>query len=218
MALNLPRPRAILFDWDNTLVDTWPIIYKALHDTMQRWNMTPWTLEEVKLKVGKSMRDSFPEMFGEAWEEAGDFYLAAYRSYHLEQLVALPGAVRMLDAVRAYAPYVGVVSNKRGDSLRIEVAHMGWNHYFDVLVGAGDALRDKPYADPALFALQGSGIEAGRDVWFVGDTTTDLECARACGMTAILYGDVQPESTAHYLGVPYHLHVRDHDAFIHALV
>ena len=27
----LPRPRAILFDWDNTLVDSWVTIHEALN-------------------------------------------------------------------------------------------------------------------------------------------------------------------------------------------
>src|SRR5947207_1478268 len=30
----LPRPRAILFDWDNTLVDSWVTIHEALNITM----------------------------------------------------------------------------------------------------------------------------------------------------------------------------------------
>ena len=29
----LPRPRAILFDWDNTLVDSWVTIHEALNIT-----------------------------------------------------------------------------------------------------------------------------------------------------------------------------------------
>ena len=32
---NLKKPKAIVFDWDNTLVDTWPIIHMAINQTMQ---------------------------------------------------------------------------------------------------------------------------------------------------------------------------------------
>jgi phosphoglycolate phosphatase len=45
MALNgKPRvilPRAILFDWDNTLVDTWPTILDALNTTFEAFHMAP---------------------------------------------------------------------------------------------------------------------------------------------------------------------------------
>ncbi len=208
--MGLTPPKAILFDWDNTLVDTWPIIYQALHDTMVAWSMEPWSLEEVKLKVGKSLRDAFPELFAEDWERAGEYYMQRYRSYNLERLEALPDVLPVLEHVQQSHPFIGVVSNKRGDNLRTEVGHIGWEPYFDVLVGAGDATRDKPHPDPALLALDGTDISAGEDVWFVGDTITDLECAQAAGMTAILYGDVPVDSDNLYRGFPFAHHTRNH--------
>ena len=38
------RPRALLFDWDNTLVDTWGAIHHALTVTFEAMGETPWTL------------------------------------------------------------------------------------------------------------------------------------------------------------------------------
>ena len=37
----LKPPRAILFDWDNTLVDTWPTIVECYHDTFTALGQTP---------------------------------------------------------------------------------------------------------------------------------------------------------------------------------
>lgn len=213
----LNKPSAILFDWDNTLVDTWPLIHRALHLTMEKWEQVPWTLEEVKQRVGKSMRDSFPDMFGEQWEAAGEFYLTTYRALALEGLQPLQGVHEMLRAAKKAAPYVGVVSNKMGESLRREVLHHGFADYFDVLIGAGDADRDKPYADPALAALEPAGISMNASVWFVGDTTTDLGCAQAGGMSAILYGEVEPEEEAIYLGYPFAYHVKNHSDLLSLL-
>ena len=34
-------PRAILFDWDNTLVDSWPTILDALNTTFEAFHMAP---------------------------------------------------------------------------------------------------------------------------------------------------------------------------------
>ena len=47
----LPRPRAVLFDWDNTLVDSWPIIHQALHDMFTAMGHAPWTLDECKARL-----------------------------------------------------------------------------------------------------------------------------------------------------------------------
>ena len=209
----VPPPKAVLFDWDNTLVDTWPIIHQALHDTMTRWRMTPWTLEEVKLKVGKSLRDAFPAMFGDAWEEAGDAYMKAYYSYQRE-LRPLADVLPVLEQVRQTVPFVGLVSNKKGENLRKEIVHLGWEKYFDAAIGAGDAEQDKPHTAPAEMALGQGGYATGKEVWFIGDTTTDLECAEAGGMTAILYGDVEVEKTGMYRGFPFQYHVPDHKALL----
>ncbi|PPR65951.1 MAG: hypothetical protein CFH03_00782, partial [Alphaproteobacteria bacterium MarineAlpha3_Bin2] len=38
------KPRAILFDWDNTLVDSWPTIIDALNVTLEAYGKTPWTM------------------------------------------------------------------------------------------------------------------------------------------------------------------------------
>ncbi len=210
---SLPLPKAVLFDWDNTLVDTWPVIHQALFDTMTHWNMTPWTLEEVKLKVGKSLRDAFPDMFGSEWEAAGDFYMDAYRSRHLLQLQPLADVVPLLEHVRRVVPFVGLVSNKKGDNLRKEISHLGWEGYFDVAVGAGDAEHDKPHTAPAKMALERAGLAMGKDIWFIGDTTTDLECATAGGMMSILYGNVEVEKGI-YRGFPFARHATDHQALL----
>ena len=32
--LQLPKPKAVIFDWDNTLVNTWPIIHDEVNDLL----------------------------------------------------------------------------------------------------------------------------------------------------------------------------------------
>ena len=68
------RPRAILFDWDNTLIDSWPTIVDALNATFEAFNMAPWTMIEAQARVAKSMRDSFPALFGDEWRAAGEVF------------------------------------------------------------------------------------------------------------------------------------------------
>lgn len=213
----LTPPKAVLFDWDNTLIHSWPTIHQALSDTFTEWDMEPWTLMQVKERVGKSLRDAFPEIFGEAWERAGAFYIDRFRALHLEQMEVMPGALAVLEYMRAASPFVGVVSNKRGESLRKEAEHLGWQQYFDVMIGASDASHDKPHPAPALLALEGSGVTMGREVWFIGDTIVDLECAQAGGMTAILYGDAVPESAGIYRGYAFDHHAPTHDALLSLL-
>ena len=55
------KPQAIIYDWDNTLVDSWPPIQDALNTTFVAFNMPPWSMNEVRERVRKSMRESFPD-------------------------------------------------------------------------------------------------------------------------------------------------------------
>ena len=49
----LPRPSALLFDWDNTLIDSWATIHLALEETFQAFGREAWTLEELKPESGR---------------------------------------------------------------------------------------------------------------------------------------------------------------------
>lgn len=191
--MTLPVPKALLFDWDNTLVDSWVVIHHALSVTFEAMGKQPWTLTETRRRVRKSARDSFPELFGVRAEEATEIFYRTYEADHLTQLTPRAGAEAMLRDLAASAELcLAVVSNKKGDLLRKEAAHLGWDRYFAAVVGATDAVRDKPAPEVVDFALSGTGIAPGLDVWFVGDTDIDLRCAANAGCTKVLLRDEAP--------------------------
>jgi phosphoglycolate phosphatase len=182
-------PRAILFDWDNTLVDSWATIHDALNFLMRKMEKPEWSMEETRERVRLSLRESFPLLFGDRWEEARDIYLDRFRAIHLERLTALPGRETMLRSIAGRGIFLGVVSNKTGPLLRREVERLGWSGLFRSVVGAGDATADKPACEPVHLALTESGVTPGEEVWFVGDTALDMECATKSGCVAVLLGD-----------------------------
>lgn len=188
----LTKPHAILFDWDNTLADTWPIIHKALSATLVAMGREAWSIEDVRQGregIHQSLRDSFPRLFGDKWEDARAIYYKHFLGCHLEELGVLPGVEEVLKKLKGTDIYVAIVSNKTGQYLRDEVDHLGWNKYFRRIVGATDAPRDKPHPDPVFMALADTGIAPGPDVWFIGDSETDLETAGNAGCTPLFYGD-----------------------------
>jgi phosphoglycolate phosphatase len=197
------RPRAILFDWDNTLIDSWRAIHAASNVTLEAMGHKAWTLEETKLRVRKSMREAFPELFGDRWTEARDIFYGYFRKHHLDDLEAISGIEQMLRAVGEADIYMGVVSNKDGTLLRAEVDHLGWENYFGAVVGANDAIRDKPAPDPIYLSLAPSGYSADRLTWYAGDTEMDMIFAARAGVVPVLlrakppaqgeFGDCPPD-------------------------
>jgi phosphoglycolate phosphatase len=189
MVSGLARPRAILFDWDNTLVDTWTTIHEALNHVMAAMDKPLWSLSETRARVRLSLRESFPLHFGDRWEEARGIYLERFQAIHLARLTPLPGCAEMVEALAGEGIFLGVVSNKTGALLRREAEQLGWSRYFGRLVGAGDAAADKPDPAPVWMALEPSGVEASSNVWFVGDTGVDIECAGNAGCVPVLLGE-----------------------------
>ena len=186
------RPRAIVLDWDNTLVDTWSQIGAALNKTLVAMGEEAWTPAQIRQRVRASARDAFPAIFGERAAEATKFFYDAFEVDHLARLKPLPGAEAALRSFSDAGLLLAVVSNKRGRLLRREAAHLGWDTLFHRLVGANDAARDKPAPDPVELALEGSSVAPGPEVWFVGDTDIDMLCARNAACRPVLLRETAP--------------------------
>lgn len=197
MSLPTEPPRAILFDWDNTLVDSWNAIHEALAATFTEFGLQPWTPDETRARVRLSLKDSFPALFGDRWEAARDFFYDHIRTHHLATLTPMAGAAGLLERLAGRGIYLGIVSNRAGALLRAEAGHLGWDRLFGALVGAGDAPSDKPDPAPVHLALAPSGLAVGPHVWFVGDTDVDADCAERSGCRPLLIGSHPAERFGH---------------------
>jgi phosphoglycolate phosphatase len=184
--VKLAKPLAVLFDWDNTLVDNWGAIHGAINAALREFGLPEWTLAESHARVRRSLRESFPEIFGDEWERARAVFYKAFEDGHLDALKICDGAGELLDAMDVP---LAVVSNKQGKLLRREADHLGWTPKFHRLVGAGDAPRDKPDPAPFEMALDGLALQPGPGVWYLGDTGLDMQAAHTISCVPILVGN-----------------------------
>ncbi|XGA08307.1 MAG: HAD-IA family hydrolase [Wolbachia endosymbiont of Xenopsylla cheopis] len=179
-------PKAILFDWDNTLVDSQQSVNAAIKHTLKQ--MGSDNLQASRHSY-VSRKEFLTDLFGDKWHKAD----AIYQQYldqqsPLKDLNLNPGVVEMLKNLKQYNLYLAIVSNKEGDNLRKEVAYLGLSHYFKKIVGSGDTPEDKPSSLPVLFALEDSGVKPSNEVLFVGDSITDVHCAQNANCLPIVYG------------------------------
>lgn len=201
---------AVIFDWDNTLVDAWGGIVAALNAVLAEWRLPAWTEAEARSRVRGSVRDTFPGLFGADWERAARMLRATMAALPADHLRLMPGAEAAVAAAASFP--MAIVSNKEGETLRREVAHLGWGERFGAVVGAGDASADKPHPAPIWHALDLIGVKPGPAVWYAGDTGSDMKAARAAGCTAVLVGDAAHDGGLRVLeemGAEPHLRVVD---------
>lgn len=180
------RPQTVFFDWDGTLVDTLPFLFTAHNHVRETLGYPLWSLPEFKHFTRYSSRELYGSLYGERTAEALDVLQVFYEANHLQKLGVLPDAKPLLERLQTLGIPTGIVSNKRHGFLLREIEHLGWAHLIRVSVGAGVAEKDKPAADPLLLALGQAGLAAGPDVWYVGDSETDMLTAQAAGCTAVL--------------------------------
>lgn len=182
-------PRAIIFDWDNTLVDSWDAIAEAINAARAHFGLPTWNRAEILIHCTRSARESFPEWFGEKWPDAWGYYYATFDK--VRQRLGIREAAGVTDLLRWLKENgipAMVVSNKSGTYLRQEVGQLGWNGYFAAIVGAHDAAVDKPAREHVDKALSVAGVAAGPGLWLVGDSEIDMLCARNAECTPVLIG------------------------------
>ncbi len=185
---NLSLPKAVIFDWDNTLVDTSQVIRQSLHNLFGFYGFSSEQVNAFTNKMGASLRETFPKIFGEAWQEARDKYYELYEIIHLNMLKSFEGAQESLQFLKEKDIHCCIISNKCGSYLRLEVSHLGWHDYFISIIGANDLARDKPDPASVYAALAPIPLRPSKEVWFVGDMPADYLCAVNAGCQPIILG------------------------------
>ena len=183
------RPRAILFDWDNTLVDSWTTIHEALNTVMAAMEKPLWSLGETKERVRLSLRESFPRHFGERWEEARQLYLDTFGADPSRAIDRSARPRRIAPRARRRRD----LSRRGQQQDRLSLATRDGSHRVVCAVRqrrrgrrcVGGQARRRP-------GLTRIGIRAasspGETVWLVGDTGVDMECACNSGCVPVLLG------------------------------
>ena len=199
--------RAILFDLDDTLFDHRQCARMALtavyashacfastaFDLFERAHATH--LEDLHVQVVKGdvqIDDARIERFRRLLAAAGGDEreaaraAAEYRAAYVTARRPVPGAVAVLERLRAHAP-IGVVSNNLLAEQREKLQQCGLTPYIDTLVVSEEAGISKP--DPAIFKIALDRLQAGpHEAVMIGDSwAADIEGAHAAGIHAIWF-------------------------------
>ena len=157
--LSLPKPEAVLLDFDGILVDSEPMHYRAFTEVLHPLGMGfPWK-EYVEIYMGFDDRDAFREAFRAREVDLDDANLAklvaakseAFLRGLRDGVTAYPGAVVLIESLRAAGRPLALCSGALRSDIEPILAQLGIARCFDVIVSADDVRRSKP--DPESYAL-----------------------------------------------------------------
>ncbi len=183
-----------LFDLDGTLVDTAPDISVALNAALKHKGYQPVDEQHTRHWVGHGARVLLEQALDyqnkpyHAVETMLEIFISHYREHIADHSTPYPAVIDSLQALRASGAKLAVVTNKM-ESLSIAVLDaLALTSYFDVLVCGDTTPEPKPAATPAVFAAAQMNVQLS-EVLFVGDSQTDVDCARAAGCSVVCVQD-----------------------------
>jgi len=189
------RPyRGYLFDLDGTLVDTAPDINAAMNAALRRAGLAPVSEGLTRHWVGHGGRVLMQQALDhqrqphDALERLLEDFIAHYEAHIADHSRLYPGVRETLETLRTQGARLAVVTNKMTRLTVPLLDALGITTLFHSIVCGDTAPRPKPAADPALFACQALALDIG-DVLFVGDSETDVGCARAAGCDVVCVPD-----------------------------
>jgi 2-phosphoglycolate phosphatase len=175
--------KAVLFDFDGTLVDSFAAIAASTNHVRAGYGLPPLAEAEVRRYVGYGLDNLMADLVPVA---PVDEAVGRYREHHatvmFTQTRLMPGAAEALPELARRGLRLAVCSNKRVEFTRQLVGALGLGEYFTAVLGPDDVQgRAKP--DPAMLleGLNRLGVSASESL-YVGDMIVDVQTARAAGV------------------------------------
>lgn len=185
----LPKPAAVIFDLDGTLVDTVENRIRAWMAVFGEEQIDADRLEVAGM-IGADGRRLARDIASRAGVEIDDERAEAIdrRSGEIyEQLNTaprpLPGAHDALEALDDRGITWAIATSSRAEQVGASVAALELDHQ-PTIVDGSHVDEAKPEPDLLLYAASVLAVLPER-CWYVGDSTWDMMAATAAGMTAI---------------------------------
>ena len=209
-------PKAVIFDWDNTLVSTWNTIHRVYNDLLKEYGFKKRTLAETKIECRQSLKQNSKTLFNTDYSTLKSKFINYYQQAD-HDLVLLDDVEELLNTLEKLSIPKAIISNKIAISLHNDIEKLNYKERFFNIIGSGDLQEDKPSSVPVDYVLQKFPNIDREDVWFVGDSIADIECAVNSGCQPVLYGDDEKVGEMQKIA-PHLIHVNNHKKFIELLV
>lgn len=180
-------PEAVFWDWDGTIANTLKFLEEAHNHTLRSLGKKPFKEGDYASYFGKRRDFIFSTFYGEDQKEAAvkNFEEWVFKMNHLVEPIS--SVCEVVKYLHEKGVVQGIVTNKLRRYVEKEVCSFGLELCLPIVVCSGEAKEDKPSKEPLLLALEKTGLSLeNKDIWYAGDTDSDLLCAQNAGCKTVL--------------------------------
>ena len=175
----------IVFDWDGTIIDSPGAIVECIREASRDLGLRVPERAQASEVIGLGLRDSLqravPDLPAERYQE----FVALYRRHFLERedsMQLFPGIRDVfVEMQKGRALAIATGKSRRGLERALETTGIGG---FFAASRCADESHPKPHPAMLLELMKEFSMESTQ-VLMVGDTTHELEMARAAGVDAV---------------------------------
>lgn len=197
---SMTHPLAIIFDLDETLVETSGLWRRAESELLASLGHR-WTAERAARYKGRNVADVAEFIHADVQaarllEECQAFFREAlFRSFARGPIEPMPGAVECVRRLGAVAP-LAVASGSPLPLIELAMDGLGLRGQFACLVSSESVPRGKPHPDVFLAAAKALGVPP-ESCLVIEDSLAGLRAAKAAGMRFVVIPSLRsPEIVA----------------------
>ena len=177
----------LIFDNDGTLLDTEETITRSF-DIVLKKHVPGIVLTEQDYAgfLGPTLKESFEKYApGLDTDKLIEESREINRQMHFEGAVKpMPNVPELLEWLKNEGYDMVIGSSKKAATVRLGLEVCGLQDYFDTIIGVEDVEKHKPDKETIVKACRAKGHDTANCI-YVGDSSTDVECARNAGAFSI---------------------------------
>ena len=184
--LSLPRPAAVAFDLDGTLVDTESILIEAQRQTLKVLGIPEFAPDHPRT-FGMGMEPGLArvcEVYGLDYPAALEVFRPTWERLSATELTPMPGARALLMRLKADGIRMALVTSADPVHARNAVEALDVPGAFECLIDSDMVSRLKPSPEPYMKAADCLGV-VPKSVLAIEDSGSGVASALAAGMTCI---------------------------------
>lgn len=176
--------KAVLFDVDGTIIDSWDFVFGAVKHALKKHGHTISEEVIVSAMGGRALLDFYKFLLPH-----GDYKLIAksHRDYQQDKFdlgKPFPGAKKILKKLKSQGFKLGAISNRTKNSLKTTLDRAEFSQFFDIVISAEDVENPKPHPQHVQVALSYLKVEPANS-FMIGDTKDDILAGKSAGVKTI---------------------------------